>query len=171
MITYQVKNAGAKRYKLVSCSLESFLKINKSIVAASLLEHFIKYTQKVNLSESNIIVPDTKNYEYDLDIGPFFCRFLQNTEAIYAIFYKNDVKYSRQFICNAILGIYDILQDLFARSLLRMIYTTGTYYIVFKTEHNYDIELSLNDSAEKYGVLTKLRLKNYLDELRDEKHV
>jgi len=172
MIVY---NLYAKPKKLsttvVPCKPENFLRANKNFATAAVIHHFM-HNQIYDDKQEEIQIISPKEIERindkDLDLGSMFLRFVSTDKYIYSIFYKLDVKYTKQFVCYTILAIYNIITELFSRTRLRMITTQpGVYYLVFRSTHNYDTEISLNYAYETYGELDGKKLARRIKKAQD----
>jgi len=160
-----------KRLKLNKTSKINFFRYNKPIMLAALAYQFINMRIETDeQDEMEILSPTqdiTYNPETDLDFYSYYSRIISTPTTIWTIFYKRDVKYSKQFVCYSILTFNNLVTELLARTRLRVINTTNMYHFVFKSLHNFDVELAVNDILENYGVVTPESLKRYIGSCSD----
>jgi hypothetical protein len=173
MISYDiVLPSKTTNLKLVPGKRDLFLKNNLQLVIISLADHFLKNVQEFTKSESELTNVDNmtfKENEYTLDIGPLFVQFYSSSSDIYSLFWKKDVKYSKQFLCTTILNLYTVTTQLFCKSQLRFIHTTSMYYLLFKSPHSYDVETSLQYVFDEFNYFDSGKLKQKINKAEEKR--
>jgi hypothetical protein len=163
MITYDiVLPTKTANLKLITGKKELFLKNNLQLCTVSLADHFLKHTLEFTKSESDLTNVDAMNFEeneHTIDIGPLFVQFYSSSSDIYSMFWKKNVKYSKQFLCTTILNLYNLTTQLFCKAQLRFIHTTTMYYLLFKSPHSYDVETSLQYVFDEFNYFDSTKLK------------